>query len=160
MVALSSAHSRSAGRPSPIWASTLSVPMIPLASLTQAYWSSLHSCAPPSTATEDAPAPPRAPCNASVAAPSATDHDAGSNSWPASPRPARTSGSPRRSALWVASKLNRSRSLSQPWFTASESTPWMRSRRLREACTEIRSPRALGYVETISVRSQGRALKR
>ena len=55
MVARGRPSTASAGRPSPSWASTLSDPIRPLASLTQAYWSSLVSRAPPMTAKPSGP---------------------------------------------------------------------------------------------------------
>ena len=55
MVARGRPSTASAGRPSPIWASMLSDPIRPLVSLTQAYWSSLVSRAPPMTAKPSGP---------------------------------------------------------------------------------------------------------
>ena len=60
-----------------------------------------------------------------------------------------------------ASKPKRSLSDSQPQLTASASTPSTRSTRLRDACTATLAPTlSTQAVDSVSVRSQGRALKR
>ena len=73
----------------------------------------------------------------------------------------RMSGVSKRSPLFTASKLNRPRSHSQPWFTGSLSTPMTRTSWSRVLCTTVRQPTAQ-VVQVLSCceRSQGRALKR
>jgi len=123
IVVRGNAQTMSAGRPSPSWASTLSVPSTDLASLVQAYWASFVSRAPPMMPTAAGPAS----CSASVTRESASDQLEPTSSLPSAsalPRPSpRTKGAVTRASLMVASKLKRSRSASQPQFTASESTP-------------------------------------
>ena len=115
IVAAGSETTVSAGRPSPSWQSTLSVPMTPLASFAHAYAASLVRRAPPSTPM----APGSAFESASPAAAKASDHDA-----PISSSRLRTSGSSSRSSCSIASKENRPLSHSQPQLTGSMSTPW------------------------------------
>ena len=64
-----------AGSPSPIWASTLSVPMTPFMSLANAYASSLVPRAPPSIAIDAGPCCSSASRSIAVAASSASGHD-------------------------------------------------------------------------------------
>ena len=97
----------------------LSEPIRPLVSLTHAYWLSLVSRAPPMTAKPSGPLRSR-PWRMAVAARRRASFQVAVLS--VSPS-SRTSGSPRRSSLLIASKSNRPLSHIQPQLTASLSTP-------------------------------------
>ena len=157
MVALPSPSTTAGSRPSPSWASTLSVPITPLASLAHMYWASLVSRAPPSTATRSGSAAPRAWATRSMASP----HPASRKSGPPAADASLISGAGRRSELLRASKPKRSLSDSQPQLTAPASAPSTRSTRLRDACTATLAPTLSTHaVDTVSLRSHGLALKR
>ncbi len=119
IVARGSPNTASAGSPSPIWASTLSEPITPLASLTQAYAASLVRRAPPSTAKPSGPLRSTPARIAAAARLMASPQVEGLRMRPSS----RTSGPPRRSSLLTASKSKRPLSHIQPQLTASTSTP-------------------------------------
>ena len=118
-VALGSPNTTSAAKPSSSWASTLSVPQTAFVSFAQAYCASQVRCAPPITATDCGPKVSAAAATIPAAASKAAFHATGASS----PAASRMSGSVRRSGWLLAWKLKRSRSLSQPQFTASESIP-------------------------------------
>ena len=157
MVALGSPRTTAGSRPSPSWASTLSVPITPLASLAHMYWASLVSRAPPSTATRSGGASRSEP----TIRPSASPQPASRHPDPASSAASLITGAERRSSLLRASKPKRSLSDSHPQLTASASAPSTRSTRLRDACTATLAPTLSTHaVDTVSLRSHGRALKR
>ena len=125
----------SAGRPSPSWASTLSVPITPLAKpgphvrvLVGAARAAEHARSTPGRAASSASRERRRPRRR---APPAT-------STRRARRPCGPSGRGRAARECTTSKPKRPLSHSQPWFTGSESTPSRRTSRFDDDCSAPR----------------------
>ena len=165
MVARGSAEMRPGSSPSPSWASTESVPTIPLSNVVQAKAPSLVVWAPPMAPSRSAPAERRISTVRRSASDQLTATSSPSRRTMGSARRRRGSvisnASPPSSGPLTDSKAKRPLSQSQLWFTGSESTPSRRVSRPADDWTATRHPTEQPvHVDSTCSRSHGRAAKR